>query len=484
MSEEKNDKILQQKLQNLQFPFDAQAWNNIEAMLNKEQKKRGFVFWWLSALSTLLLIGGTTFYFYFKTEKNNTDNSSIGNTEKYILIETITTYKEKNTTTIQQPITNNSTLQPENNFDNNRENNNAPQVTNSTINNFQSKQKTNYNDYNNNYYNHNNTVAHNNQLNNSKAISKNNSKKLKRDNTNEKPGNLENIISPSKNNTSNNETLIASFITSIDKIIFEAATMEFIDVKKEEDKETIKAPNKKKVHYAFGVSGFIAATTVGNQENFSRTFFSKPYYAVGFAHELQFRKRIAVTNAFQFSKNYFEIYNPQNNTFEIQPERYSSSITTLNIPLGIKYSLVAKEKFKWHVHVGINNHIKLKENFEFLIYYVDTTQPNSTSLPTNVSAQTNLSGGSTQYEASFEDFSSTGNVRNADTFINNTSDFSINSAKRYYASAYVATGVTYILKNKWCFFVEPTYQFSLNSVGIQQKRIHHFGLSSGFLVRF
>jgi hypothetical protein len=486
MNEQKQDKILKEKLQQLQVPFDANAWAQMDVLLNKEQKKKGFIFWWLGTLGTLILISGTALYFYFNTEKNVADTNHFTNAEKNISNETVTTSTTKNTTTTQPAIINNNTIQPKNNFDNKLENNNSLQAINPSANNeIESKRKMNGDSDNNNS---NNITVEKGKTprNNAIAINKKSSKKTTRKNSSANSINNANNLTDTVNNVANNEPLIPFLMASIDKIFFEPQAMELIQLKSsEEDKESIKAPNKKKVHYSLGLSGMVAATTVGQQENNANYFFSKPYYAVGFYQEVLFGKRVAITNGIQYGKNYFEVTNPRNNTFETQPEKYTCNITMLNIPLGIKYNVVAKEKFRWYVHAGINNHIKLKENFEFLVYPpVDTTQPNPIPdpIPTNVSVQTNLSGGNAQYESLNADFSSGVSV-NSST-INTTADFSINNAKRYYASAFFATGVEYILKNKWHFFVEPTYQISINAIGIQERRTQHLGVGSGIRVQF
>jgi hypothetical protein len=478
MNEQQQDKILKEKLQQLQVSFDANAWAQMDAMLNKEQKKRGFIFWWLGAVGALLLIGGAALYFFMNTENKFINTNS--KTTSEISIDT----NEKNTTEINNSTTNNNaTNQSENIFNNHAEKQNTTHILNTTSNNIQPKEKMNGSGGNNNNNNSNTVTNNNSPSNNATAMSSRSNIKSKRNNKAEKEYNTTNIIAASSSNTANNESLIPFFTTSINEILFVVETMQLIDVKiVEEDKETIKTPHIKKVHYALGVSGIVAASTVGKQEHATHIFFNKPYYAVGFYHEVLLGKRVAIANGIQYGKNYFEIYKPLNNTFETQPEKYACDITMLNIPVGLKMNMVAKEKFRWYVHAGINNHIKLKENFEFLIYPIDTAQPNPDPIPTNVSVQTNLSGGN---NAQFEsmDFASSGGYTRNNT-VATTNDFSINNAKRYYVSAYVATGVEYILKNKWHFFVEPTYQFSINPIGIQEKRTRHLGVGSGIKFQF
>ncbi len=450
MNEEQQDKILKEKLQQMQVPFDANAWVQMEAILNNEKKKRGFIFWWVGVCSALFLMGGTTFYFYNHAEKNIADANNIINADNVIT----------------EPIIHSA------------EKNNTLYVLNTSANTIRTKGKMNDNGGNDNMI-----TDNNNQRNNATFMSSRGSKKSKRNITAENYSDTENVIAAAEKNAAYNEALIASFVASIDKIIFEATAMQLIDVKHdEEDKTTIKAPHKKKVHYALGISGIVAATSVGRQQGDSPFFFHKPYYAAGIYHEVLFGKRIALTNAFHFAKNYFEISNPNNNIFIKQPEKYTCDITMLNIPLGLKYHIVSKEKIRWYVHAGINNHIKLKENFEFTIYPIDTLMPSAEVIPTNVSVQTNLNGGSNaQFES--QDFAS-GSGYSRNNTIATTNEFSVNNARRYYLSAYFATGVEYILKNKWHFFVEPTYQFSINAIGIQERRVHHMGMGSGMRVAF
>src|SRR6187402_1408095 len=55
--ENNSDKIIREKLAGLQPPFEPQAWQQMEAMLNKNEKPKGFLFWWLGGIAFLLATG-------------------------------------------------------------------------------------------------------------------------------------------------------------------------------------------------------------------------------------------------------------------------------------------------------------------------------------------------------------------------------------------------------------------------------------------
>ncbi len=83
---------------------------------------------------------------------------------------------------------------------------------------------------------------------------------------------------------------------------------------------------------------------------------------VGFTHDFMFFKRFAITSSILFSQTSFKVYNP--NTADYL-NSYSSNITELAIPIGIKGYIVSKPKFRFYMGTGFINHIKLKETFTY-----------------------------------------------------------------------------------------------------------------------
>ena len=51
------DKQLREKLTGTEFPFDPQAWEQMEAMLDKKKKRGIFFWWWTGGIAAVLLLG-------------------------------------------------------------------------------------------------------------------------------------------------------------------------------------------------------------------------------------------------------------------------------------------------------------------------------------------------------------------------------------------------------------------------------------------
>jgi len=54
--ENNSDKQLRDKLSGTEFPFDPQAWEQMEAMLDKKKKRRGFFWWWTGGVAAVLVL--------------------------------------------------------------------------------------------------------------------------------------------------------------------------------------------------------------------------------------------------------------------------------------------------------------------------------------------------------------------------------------------------------------------------------------------
>lgn len=49
-------KQIREKLSSAEFPFDPQAWEQMEAMLDEKKKRRGFFWWWTGRIAAVLLL--------------------------------------------------------------------------------------------------------------------------------------------------------------------------------------------------------------------------------------------------------------------------------------------------------------------------------------------------------------------------------------------------------------------------------------------
>lgn len=93
MSAEQFDKHLfnlsQRAADDSAMPFNEEAWQRMEQLLDGDKKKRRFVLWWW--LLPLLLVGGTAMYLHHNSASNNTiASSNIKDKEEETITKTIT----------------------------------------------------------------------------------------------------------------------------------------------------------------------------------------------------------------------------------------------------------------------------------------------------------------------------------------------------------------------------------------------------------
>ncbi|HLP18959.1 MAG TPA: outer membrane beta-barrel protein, partial [Chitinophagales bacterium] len=251
--------------------------------------------------------------------------------------------------------------------------------------------------------------------------------------------------------------------------------------KKEEDV----LPKAKKMifNYSLGVLANITGSTLGKQPDNPHVparptlFYDRPSYMVGFTHDFLFVNRVAITNSILYSRTSFDVLQPKSENYPVTLTYYTSRMTELTIPIGIKVYPVVKQNFKFYVNAGIINHIKFKETFDY-----------SVRIDTNYTA--NLGNTPDQFfpvENSFDPNTKSHDVLsgvNGSPSSASTDDFSINKSKRYYASFYAGAGVEYIAKKHFVLFAEPMFYMNLQKIGVQDKRKYNFGLSGGFRYQF
>lgn len=244
--------------------------------------------------------------------------------------------------------------------------------------------------------------------------------------------------------------------------------------KKEED---VLLKQKKKIfNYSLGCIAGVSFVTVGKQDwNTNRRLFPSPTYTVGLTNDFLFAQRAAITTGVVFSQTSFIISKPKTTLPDNRMIYYTSKITELDIPIGIKIYPVVKNNFRFYINTGIINHIRLKETFTYTVSN-DTVVPNSfVSLSDVVTLPAETAFGSNNKSA--DALSAAGGEAS-------TNDFSINNAKRYYASFYAGAGFEYVAKKHFLLFAEPMFYMSLQKIGVQDKRKYNFGLTGGFRYQF
>jgi len=512
--ENNSDKQLRDKLNSNEFPFDPQAWEQMEAMLDEKKKRRGFFWWWTGgvAAALLLIVGTIGWGLYLMKEDDglgkeqvtmNSEQQRANNEEKP---EVRGRGSEENTVILnggQQTTNNNETVSSTQQA----ASNNTVAVGSG------SRQKS---------------VSESSEIKNQKAekaknkklIAKNRngatgegsisakrnsstgsvSKKIKQKEAilaqlkNEEAGassksvlenpyqkEVEALNAASAKANADENIIMKRLEVSLLQPVSENATASFD--KKEEDV----LPKKKKVkfNYSIGVMGNVTGTTLGidnapNTPTRPGVFYKEPSYMVGLTHDFLFVNRVAITNSILYSQTSFKVYQPRVQSYPKAPLEYSSQISELAIPLGIKVYPVVKNNFRFYINTGIINHIKLKETFSYTMP-VDTPS-NLTNNPNFTADQ--LFPTQTNFESkgvTFDALNTGGIVSSRDM---STADFSVNLAKRYYASFYAGAGFEYITKKHFIVFGEPTFHMGLQKIGVQEKRKYNFGVNAGFRYRF
>lgn len=254
-------------------------------------------------------------------------------------------------------------------------------------------------------------------------------------------------------------------------------------VEKKGTEDLLPKAKKKIFTYSLGAAVSVTGTTLGKQtagvDGASSTglFYNKPSYMAGFTHDFLFVNRIAITNSILYSQTSFKVASPKTVSYSKAPTSYTSTIKELAIPIGIKVYPVAKPGFKFYVNTGIINHIKLKETFNY------TMSPDTPVTSANMGGQSDYLNlpGQTEFGVS--------NTKTIDGISGipvetTTKDFSMNNAKRYYTSFYAAAGFEFIVKNQWLFFAEPTFNMTLQKIGVQDKRKFNLGAIGGLRYQF
>ncbi len=503
--ESNSDKQLREKLNGNEFPFDPRAWEKMEAMLDEKKKRRGFFWWWTGGIAAALLL--VLFGYELRELRSGAIAVLSSSTPK---TETNTAYPDN-----KQGPTNSETLGSEKTEEKNanelfadRSNSQAgASGTMKTLTEENSKSKM---------------TAQNSERAKSHSptsLGRHHAKsRLKHSGvaTNAPlKKNLNQIAIPQLNGQDHQQNYVAAEENPLKKEIEmmhaaaeksssneninlsrrEASLLESVSENAEagfDKKENTDLLTKKKkisFHYSLGVLANVTWTTLGSQmfsDNPRRRpapFYNKPSYMVGFTYDFLFLNRIAITNSILFSQTSFKVYAPKTVSFTKAPSDYTSNITELAIPIGIKVYPVVKNNFRFYINVGIINHIKLKETFTYTMP-ADTVVPNLTTAnmfdPNStgtIPTQTDFTGNGYPYQKL-----NTSGVATTEQV--NTSDFSINNAKRYYASFYASAGFEFVLKKHFVLYTEPLFYMSLQKIGVQEKRKYNLGLSGGFRYQF
>lgn len=491
MDDKSSDKLIRDKLQGLEFPYEPKAWEQMKSMLDEKNDRKGFFWWWATGVAALLLISITTTYFWIKSPVIETSVLNSPQAQQY---------SQKNSSGTVTTATN--AHDKEKASDGEKSMNNLPSRAGMITG---TKPAAG--------------AASGGSKSNSKEISsgqKNGEgrllkpalkedKALKKNWSGENEWKKEETFSPEKamiNKAEENGELSASTIKVVSEMHLESKASK-LDIKDEtaeiiaekQGGAAVELKQKERVfHYSFGAIANITGSIVAparssansgtGANSFSNmpirtranSFYYQPSYMAGLTQEFMFLKLFAITNSVLYSQTSFQVLNPKTVSFATTPLLYSSNIKELNIAIGIKVYPVSKKRTRLYLGAGIINHIKLKETFAY------TLPPDSNAFVNNsatniLPTQTEFSGSNSLYPA----FTPSGPPLTKKL---NTNDFSINNAHRYYTSFYATAGAEFVVRRHYVLFAESLFYMSLQKIGVQDMHKYNLGLSGGFRYQF
>lgn len=479
--ENNSDKFLREKLSNTEFPFDPKAWEQMEAMLDKKKKRRVFFWWWIGGAAAALLLLVSVLagleQHHLKQKTNATDHLAANRPAN----------KHNQTEQNKQVGLNTVTSQI-----------NIEEVSP----NAQGKQNYRQNNGTEQHHAHKAAVVtgQNRKLNKPTQAHKQKTKRqlqVLAQHTAHQRTPLQHMGRQAINPYRAEVNALRSGIDkpganteNISLLRYEQDALQYVSESTitgfEKKEETVLPTKKRKLFsYSLGMLANISGSTLGNQAvnqaQRPALFYKTPSYMLGLTHDFLFINRIALSNSILFSQTSFEVHRPKSESFMNPPISYTSHINEMAISIGIKAYPVATNNFRFYISTGIINHIKLKETFKYSAPVDSNVNLSSTpNLPADAfyPTQTNFGSKENSYDAL-----NNGGLSNT-VGSNSTSDFSMNKAKRYYASFYAGAGFEYVARQRFVIFAEPTFYMSLQKIGVQDKRKYNVGLNAGFRYRF
>lgn len=506
--ESNSDKQLREKLQGFEVPFDPEAWAQMEDMLDKKKKRRGFFWWWFGGIAAGVLLVGVLGYRFGKQEMRNelaanshakattqptATNNGQGNPLTATINEEAATNSANTPTTGTNKLTEGGTNETVSSANKSIGSGNGLMADKRTTTTTKgSKHKTN---------SRNRADTGKGKADISKR-DKQNAQQLSQDEKEQlaaQPFSNVGSVSPATSTSGSANVAQQTQLTEVEalNLMWADKLNRGEDKLSDEKKEVAEFPKKKKIfRYSIGVMGGLYATTPG-WKNYNKqdqgltktatiakaaepTFYRKPSWMVGLTHDFTFVDRFAFTNGLLYSQTTFKLYSPYAQAFSFAPDDYTCSISELAIPTGIKVYPVATKTFRFYVSAGFIHHVKLKEEFKYTY-----TLPSNNVIAGGIADTTyNFFPTNTDFTGSGYDVVQADALSNLTTVKANTTDFSINQAKRYYTSFYAGFGVEGIIKKHWVFFAEPTYSMTMQRIGYQERRKYNFGGNAGFRYQF
>ncbi len=443
MQNEMNDKMLRDKLGAFTAPFDAQGWEQMNAMLDNRKKRRGIFWWWLSGTSVAAVFATVGLFLLApKADNEHWAGGKVenGKMEKWSAVKEGRTTKNEKRAQGKEFETGAGMreMKSENSYANH-----ASIITTPKHNQPSTVQQKSSSTLKPLFTSFKKPTANNNSQLSKNSFTKSNS------------------ISTETPATAQvrEDALFASLNAQPASLLsFKAFGVSATDERISDD-GSVKLPvKKKKFNYELGVvSGALASFT-------QQQIHNKANWFAGLQQSFRIGKYVAITNGIHYAKTSFSVHRVTNTDSSFSPFAYTSNIQSVSIPIGVNVYPVSTKRVDWYVGAGIVNNIKIKEDMLFELPSVTKQMDNLQNIPTT-------SGNI--FEQHFSTSNETVNIGN----------YRMGSA-RYFANFYARTGVEVKLLSNLLLNTGFNYQLSISNTGKQQARPMFFGGELGLRYRF
>ena len=461
MEEKQSDKDMRDKLQAAEYPYDPQAWGQMEAILDNKEKRRGIIWWWPSGIAAALLLGGIATYMLVKQpEEKIAAQGQLAN-------QTIQGAKETTGTDAN-------------------EKNEKSSVAGNEINNARSTEKGNTEKK--EKLSISVTTLSTDKRNKVAGIehsvsNKKHARKEKLQGITEKEKNVKNADVQSTLNMSESAkekpVLLSNKIKTTDDYDAipllnggELAVENNRELAGEKNESIYKKAKKKTpIHYLIGAEAGASAAYIHG------TLGNLPCWGIGWTQELKIGKYVGITNSILYSETNFKINNPAYPDFtSAYPTSYRSNNKELSIPVGIKVYPYSKGGISWYLAASYINHIRISESFNYVVK--TDTRVTTSFIPDNITSE--------QYQSMLDMGNSLQNYTAAAVAPAKGKEeyFSLGASKIYYGSLLLGTGIDYRISQHFQLSMEPFFGMSLTKVKLQDSRLYSGGGNVRLMYRF
>jgi hypothetical protein len=234
----------------------------------------------------------------------------------------------------------------------------------------------------------------------------------------------------------------------------------------EEEAGAVDKPKKQIVTFAAGAGAGLNLSFTESDR------MTRPGFSAGFAEELMFINRIGLVFTQYFSQTKYDGGKyPYVHGMPVCPSKYTTTVSSVDFGVDLKGNIIHKPRWNWYLKAGVNNVVKIKEQYEYYYPEVDTVVVEPPLPP-----KTNFNG---TIEALALDNSG---LQQTDPVY--PADIAMSGNKRYHLAFRFATGFDIVLTSRIFLQLEAGHSFTQAIVGKYDKRWHSHEFHGRVFYRF